>query len=175
MMNMKKLVILTLLSSSLLSGCKILPYHNEFACKLEDGYGKCISSDAAYKEAVTGEDYGHEITENGVKNDPKGSAANTAASKAAAGTSPDRAYETYRDRVYKQTAKLIEEPQTPVIRKPTVVRTLIMSYSPGLDSQIAYMPRYVYSMLEGPKFVLSQYQLNTTPQDPNFSTGGLTR
>lgn len=175
MMNMKSLALVTLLSSFLLTGCGILPYHNEFACKLEDGYGKCISSDAAYDEAVTGADYGHEITEDGVKNDPKGSAAKPAASLATPVKPTNAAYETYRDRVYKQTAKLIEEPQTPVIRKPTVVRTLIMSYSPGLDSQIAYMPRYVYSMLEGPKFVLSQYQLNTSPQDPSFFTGGLTR
>lgn len=174
MMNKKLLALLTLLSATLLTGC-VLPYHNEFACKLEDGYGKCISSDAAYDEAVTGADYGHEITEDGVKNDPKDSAADTAASKAAPLATSDKAYETYRDRVYKQTAKLIEAPQTPVVRKPTVVRTLIMSYSPGLDSQIAYMPRFVYSMLEGPKFVLSQYQLNTSPQDPGFFTGGMTR
>ncbi|MBB6117754.1 conjugal transfer pilus assembly protein TraV [Rahnella inusitata] len=175
MMNTKLFAALIILSATLLSGCGILPYHNDFACKLEDGYGKCISSDAAYDEAVTGADYGHEITEDGVKNDPKGSAANSAASKATPVATPDKAYETYRDRVYKQTAKLIDEPQTPVVRKPTIVRTLIMSYSPGLDSQIAYMPRYVYSMLEGPKFVLSQYQINSTPQDPSFFTGGLSR
>jgi len=109
-----------------------------------------------------------------VKNDPKASAANPAATATVPGAkSIGTSYETYRDRVYKQTAKLIEDPQTPVVRKPTVIRTLIMSYSPGLDSTIAYMPRYVYSMLEGPKFVLSQYQLNETLQSPNFFNGGM--
>ncbi|MGL3998896.1 TraV family lipoprotein [Pantoea eucalypti] len=173
-MKTKYLALVTLMSASLLSGCSILPYHNDFACKLEDGYGKCISSEAAYDEAVTGADYGHEITKDGVKDDPKGSAANSAASESGQQEKTvSRSYETYRDRVYKQTAKLIEDPQTPVVKKPTVVRTLIMSYSPGLDSTIAYMPRYVYSMLEGPKFVLSQYQLNQDVQSPNFFSGGM--
>jgi len=173
-MNTKSLALMALLSASLLSGCSLLPYHNDFACKLEDGYGKCISSDAADDEAVTGADYGHEITSDGVKNDPKVSAANPAATESAPAVKPaGNSYETYRDRVYKQTAKLIEDPQTPVVKKPTVVRTLIMSYSPGLDSTIAYMPRYVYSMLEGPKFVLSQYQLDQDMQSPNFFNGGM--
>ena len=129
MMKFKSKIVTSLLAASLLSGCSLLPYHNDYACKLEDGYGKCISSDAAYDEAVTGADYGHEITENGVKDDPKASAAKSAATKTVL-TDTDRAYETYRDRVYKKTARLIEEPQTPVVRKPTVVRTLILSYSP---------------------------------------------
>nr|WP_247752897.1 hypothetical protein [Citrobacter freundii] len=77
-MNMTKLSLL-LISAFVLTGCSILPYHNDFACKLEDGYGKCISSDDAYTEATTGADMGHAITEDGVENDPKVSAANSAA------------------------------------------------------------------------------------------------
>ena len=165
-------ISLLLLGSSILSGCSLLPYHNDFAYKLEDGYGKCISSDDAYTEATTGVDMGHAITEDGVADDPKGSAAKTAATNQAASTKADPSYQLYRDRVYKQMAQLVEAPQTPVVRQPTVVRTLILSYSPGLDDQTAYMPRYVFTMLNGPKFVLTDYKLSTDDSAPSFLMGG---
>lgn len=170
-MNMTKLSLL-LISAFILTGCSILPYHNDFACKLEDGYGQCISSDDAYTEATTGASMGHAITEDGVQNDPKESAAKTAASADAPNKPASAAYASYRDRVYEQTAKLIDAPQTPVVRQPTVVRTLILSYSPGLDEQTAYMPRYVFTMLNGPKFVLTDYQLSRDDAAPAFLTGG---
>ncbi|PXW50361.1 conjugal transfer pilus assembly protein TraV [Grimontella sp. AG753] len=170
-MNLAKITLL-LLGSTVLAGCKVLPYHSDFGCKLEDGYGKCISSDAAYTEATTGVDMGHAITEDGVVDDPKGSAAKQAANAQAAGTKPDPSYQQYRDRVYQQMSKLVDAPQTPVVRQPTVVRTLILSYSPGLDDQTAYMPRYVFTMLNGPKFVLTDYKLSTDDSVPSFLMGG---
>lgn len=158
--------------SSVLTGCSILPYHNDFACKLEDGYGQCISSEDAYSQATTGIDAGHAITDDGVADDPKGSAAKPAATAATTTNPADPAYQQYRDRVYKKMATLIDAPQTPVVRQPTVVRTLILSYSPSLDDQTAYMPRYVFTMLNGPKFVLSDYKLNTDDSTPAFLMGG---
>ncbi|MEL6008241.1 TraV family lipoprotein [Citrobacter portucalensis] len=169
-MNTSKIALM-FIGASLLSGCSMLPYHSDFACKLEDGYGKCISSDAAYTEATTGVDQGHAITEDGVENDPKASAAKSAA-PATAATNANASYQQYRDRVYQKMAKLIDAPQTPVVKQPTVVRTLILSYSPGLDDQTAYMPRYVFTMLNGPKFVLTDYQLSTDDSAPSFLMGG---
>ncbi|EJJ0671540.1 type IV conjugative transfer system protein TraV [Cronobacter sakazakii] len=168
-MTLSKIALL-FIGSTFLTGCSLLPYHNDFACKLEDGYGKCISSDAAYEEATTGVDMGHAITEDGVADDPKGSAAKSAA--AAGAKAQDVPYQQYRDRVYQKLAKMIDAPQTPVVRQPTVIRTLILSYSPGLDDQIAYMPRYVFTMLNGPKFVLSDYKLSTDDSAPSFLMGG---
>lgn len=170
-MNFSKAAFL-IAASSLLAGCSILPYNDDFACKLEDGYGKCISSDDAYTEATTGVDMGHAISEDGVADDPKGSAAKKAASVAATTNKADPAYQQYRDRVYQQITKLIDAPQTPVVTPPKVVRTLILSYSPGLDDQTAYMPRYVFTMLNGPKFVLSDYQLSADDSAPGFLMGG---
>ncbi|ENU4835457.1 TraV family lipoprotein [Escherichia coli] len=170
-MNFSKAAFL-LAASSLLAGCSMMPYHNDFACKLEDGYGKCISSDDAYTEATTGVNMGHAITEDGVADDPKGSAAEKAAPAAANSKTSDPAYQQYRDRVYQQISKLIDAPQTPVVTPPKVVRTLILSYSPNLDDQTAYMPRYVFTMLNGPKFVLSDYQLSTDDSAPGFLMGG---
>lgn len=169
-MKLLKLSLL-IVGASFLAGCSLVPYHNDFACKLEDGYGKCISSDDAYTEATTGMDMGHAITEDGEADDPKASAAKAASTKAAA-VKPDANYQGYRDRVYQQMSKLVDAPQTPVVRQPTVVRTLILSYSPGLDDQTAYMPRYVFTMLNGPKFVLTDYKLSTDDSAPGFLMGG---
>lgn len=33
-----------ILAALALSGCSVLPYDNDFACKLKDSYGKCINS-----------------------------------------------------------------------------------------------------------------------------------
>lgn len=169
-MNLSKVALL-IIASSFLSGCSILPYNSDFACKLEDGYGQCISSDDAYTEATTGAKMGRAITEDGVADDPKESAASKAAASSTS-TASDPSYQQYRDRVYQQMSKLIDAPQTPVVRNPTVVRTLILSYSPSLDDQTAYMPRYVFTMLNGPKFVLSDYKLSTEDSAPGFLMGG---
>lgn len=155
-----------------LSACSLLPYHSDFACKLEDGYGKCISSDDAYTEATTGVDMGHAITESGVENDPKATAANKLAATKKNASVNEASYQQYRDRVYQKMAQLVEAPQTPIVRQPTVVRTLILSYSPSLDDQTAYMPRYVFTMLNGPKFVLTDYKLSTDDSAPSFLMGG---
>lgn len=171
-MNSNKL-ILVCFGALLLTGCSILPYHNDYACKLEGGgYGKCINSDDAYDEAVTGNNKGHEINEDGVSDDPKESAAEPKKTASTQSTGISTSYKQYRDRVYDQTAELIKKPQTPVVRQPSVVRTLILSYSPSLDEQVAYMPRYVFSILNGPKFTLSDYQLNSEDATPAFLMGG---
>ncbi|KAA1139575.1 TraV family lipoprotein, partial [Citrobacter portucalensis] len=88
-----------------LTGCYILPFHNDFACNLEDGYGKCISSDDAYTEATTGADMGHASTEDGVENDPKVSSDNSSANPYATQKKTTSAYSNYSERVYPQTEK----------------------------------------------------------------------
>ncbi len=44
-----------------------------------------------------------------------------------------------------------------MVRAPQTVRTLILSYEKRDDSSRLYMPRYVFSISEGPSFVLGQY------------------
>ncbi len=48
-----------LIAIVLLTGaCGTTPYREEFACALQDDYGKCIDVQGAYQEAVTGVDSG---------------------------------------------------------------------------------------------------------------------
>lgn len=162
-----------ILAALALSGCSVLPYDNDFACKLKDSYGKCINSFDAYEEAVTGVDKGRAIGEEGVVEGKKeGAAASNAAASTAAVSSNVSEYENYRARVYKQLAAMIDEPETPMVKPPKTVRTLILSYSPSTDRRVAYMPRYVYSMLEDSSFVMTDYKLRR-PDDqlPAFLMG----
>lgn len=59
-----------------------------------------------------------------------------------------------------------------MVKPAKTVRTLILSYSPSTDRRVAYMPRYVYSMLEDSSFVMTDYQLRR-PDDqlPAFLMG----
>ncbi|WP_233981864.1 TraV family lipoprotein [Pectobacterium versatile] len=166
---MKKLSYIAFFAVMFLTGCSILPYHDDFGCKLENGYGQCISSDKAYEESISGVDYGNHITEDGVKDDPKASAAKAATQSATNAGTPS--YGTYRDRVYGQLTKLIDTPKTPIVKPAKVVRTLILAYSPSLDGTTSYMPRYVFSILEGSQFVLSGYELKQEPMLPSLLGG----
>ena len=146
-----------------LSGCSTtLPYEKEFSCPRSDSYGKCVGVAEAYEEAVTGQEQGlpmrpaseqNEATKQDQKKEPQSTT--TATGKSAAPSS----YESYESAKYEQLRKLLKEPETPMIQPGRQDRTLILSYSPDDDQQRLYMPRFVYSMYEKPRFVLGQYKL----------------
>jgi conjugal transfer pilus assembly protein TraV len=164
---MKTLTLtLTALALCLSSGCSVLPYDNDFACKLKDNAGKCIDSFDAYDEAVTGESKGPSAE--GKQAEASASDEQEASASAAKPSTDKAEYETYRARVYKQLSAMIDQPETPMVKPASTVRTLILSYSPSSDRRIAYMPRYVYSMLEDSSFVLTDYKLKR--QDDQLPT-----
>lgn len=162
-----------ILATLFLSGCSVLPYDNDFACKLKDDWGKCINSLDAYEEAVTGTDKGRALGEDGVAEGKEGEAsASNAEASTAAKPAQNSEYENYRARVYNQLSAMIDEPETPMVKPPKTIRTLILSYSPSSDRRVAYMPRYVYSMVEDSAFVLTDYKLQRQDEQiPAFLMG----
>lgn len=153
-----------------LGACSVLPYDNDFGCKLKNNYGKCIDSFDAYEEAITGVDKGRAMGDDGVA---EGKSTEATVTNTAASTVDHSAeYENYRARVYKQLSAMIDQPETPMVKPPKTIRTLILSYSPTSDRRIAYMPRYVYSIVEDTGFVLTDYKLKQ-PDDqmPAFLMG----
>lgn len=176
---MKKLTLC--LALSVLSGCSLVPYENEFSCNLQDNFGKCISVEDAYEEAVTGVEKYPQMTRASeqprqaqaeprqtgsgaqrVKEQPFPASPSqverlpTPAAVIAA-PAPASAYSGYRDQVYDQLGTMIEAPTTPMIKPPRSVRTMILPYSSELKRNRLYMPRYVYSIVEEPRFVMGQY------------------
>ncbi|HDX9006502.1 TPA: TraV family lipoprotein [Aeromonas dhakensis] len=154
-----------------LGACSLLPYDNDFGCKLKNNYGKCIDSFDAYEEAVTGVDKGRAMGDDGVVEEGKQQEA-TATKTVASTSGQNTEYENYRARVYKQLSAMIDQPETPMVKPPKTIRTLILSYSPTSDRRIAYMPRYVYSIVEDTGFVLTDYKLKQADdQMPAFLMG----
>ena len=159
-----------LMATVMLTGaCGSTPYREEFACALQDDYGKCIDVQGAYQEAVTGIDSGAaRLSRDGPPVEPLGTTAgvtngwaNGTVAAAASGPNSDNAnfdhYGAYRSALYAQLRSMLSAPATPMVRAPQTVRTLILSYQKRDDGSRLYMPRYVFSIAEGPSFVLGQY------------------
>ncbi len=151
------------------SACGSTPYREDFACSLKDGYGKCIDVQGAYREAVSGVDSGApRLSHKGKPVEPPQKAASTARASANGvaacdvnlGSSSSAGldhYGAYRSALYQQLRSMLRAPATPMVRAPQTVRTLILSYEKRDDSSRLYMPRYVFSIHQGPSFVLGQY------------------
>lgn len=153
----------TLVAASLacvLSGCALFnPYDSKFMCSATDDYGRCVDVDGAYADAVAGR-----------KNPPK-----HRAKEQAEGATPDEsiaqeaaAYSAYKDAEYREMRKLIDQPVTPLVKPPKVLRTLITAY-PSSERTL-YTPRYVFYFADEGQFVIGDY-LNALP--PPRETGSL--
>jgi conjugal transfer pilus assembly protein TraV len=129
-------------------GSMMSPYPEKFSCKNDD-HGQCIHPERAYEDALVG---------TASKSDP---AVSTKAGAKAPSTpatrqrpNPPAAYEGYRDSVYRELKSLIDEPVTPMLRPARTVRTLILPYADRTRPDRLYMPRYVYSILDRPSWVV---------------------
>lgn len=142
--------------AALCSGCALFnPYDSQFMCSATDDYGRCVDVDDAYAEALQGH-----------RNPPR-----RTAQAAVDDRSPEdqdrerpsqdnRAYSAYKDAEYREMRKLLEQPVTPLVKPPKVLRTLITAY-PSNDRTL-YTPRYVFFFADEGQFVIGDY-LNAAP------------
>jgi conjugal transfer pilus assembly protein TraV len=105
----------------LLTGCgaALNPYHENFNCQAPDDSGKCVDTKTAYADAV------------GINQLVKGDKVNTEEDVEAARL--------------EKLAELLEEPQTPMIAPPRILRVLILPYKGNGD---LFMARYAYLQVE---------------------------
>ena len=149
-----------------LSGCTTLgsmmsPYSEKFACKNND-HGQCIHPERAYADAVAGRRSRSDPSvtrDKAMLQDAK--AAATAMGRSGRRTKGQAApYLGYRDSVYRELQGLVEAPVTPMLRPGRTVRTLILPYADRERPERLYMPRYVYSVLDSPIWVVGDYLVN---------------
>jgi conjugal transfer pilus assembly protein TraV len=140
------------------------PYSEKFSCKNSE-HGQCIHPDKAYADAVAGRASRSDPSvtrdkallkpaQDGVRD---GTHARPTTSRAQAKTTDPSAYQGYRHSVYRELQGLIEAPVTPMLRPSRAVRTLIMPYADRARPDRLYMPRYVYSLLDRPQWVIGDY------------------
>jgi len=148
--------LLPVCAAFILSGCATLgsvmsPYSEKFSCKNDD-YGQCIHPEKAYADAVAGV---------ASKSDPAVTRDRKLLRDGKPARGSDRsspgAFAGYRDSVYRELQGLIEQPVTPMLKPPRSVRTLILPYADRQRPDRLYMPRYVYSLVERPQWVVGDY------------------
>ncbi|KKW90163.1 TraV family lipoprotein [Sphingobium chungbukense] len=151
--------IALMISALSLSGCTTIgsmmsPYSEKFSCKNSD-HGQCIHPDKAYADAVAGVPS---------KSDPSVTKDKTMLRDAGRLPRPPKtgasAYAGYRESVYRELQGLVDAPVTPMLRQGRTVRTLIMPYADRERPDRLYMPRYVYSIMERPQWVVGDYLVN---------------
>lgn len=152
--------LLTLLPACATVGSMMSPYSEKFSCKNSD-HGQCIDPTQAYVDAVAGRS---SRSDPAVTNDQKRFKllSERAGSKPGARTGGRRptapaSFAGYRDSVYRELQGLIDDPVTPMLKAPRTVRTLILPYADRQRPDRLYMPRYVYSILEAPSWVVGDY------------------
>lgn len=145
---------ITLVLISFLAACSVLPYENDYSCRLEDNYGKCMSIQESYDGSKANDPDlrlvpGERVDLHNKKNRKKGDKY--------AYVPQQTSEQMYVDELYREMALLIRDPETPIIKAPKEMRTLILSYSGQKNKKTLYMPRYVYTIVEDAEFVIKQY------------------
>lgn len=144
-------------SALLVSGCATMgslmsPYSEKFSCKNDD-HGQCIHPSQAYEDAVAGI---ASKSDPSVTNDRRVLHDAPAANRSQRGRPMGAAgaYGSYRDSVYRELKGLIDAPVTPMLKPARTVRTLILPYADRQRPDRLYMPRYVYSIVDRPVWVV---------------------
>lgn len=134
-------------------GSLMSPYSEKFSCKNDD-HGQCIHPDRAYSDAVAGiaSKSDPKVTNDGSILGAQALRPGTRRSARSAGAGP---FEGYRDSVYRELKALIDAPVTPMLKPARTVRTLILPYADRQRPDRLYMPRYVYSVVDKPVWVVA--------------------
>lgn len=149
-------ILLPLLAAPALTGCAAVgsmmsPYSERFSCKNDD-HGQCINPVQAYDDAVAGASSRSDPQVTNDRSLLRGAAGMSSGQSRQAVNR--QAYGSYRDSVYRELQGLIEAPVTPMLKPPRTVRTLILPYADRERPDRLYMPRFVYSVIDRPVWVI---------------------
>ncbi|PIP41791.1 MAG: type IV conjugative transfer system protein TraV [Desulfobacterales bacterium CG23_combo_of_CG06-09_8_20_14_all_51_8] len=146
-------ILAFLACGSVLSGCSALvsPYSTTFQCP-ESDKGKCVSVKTAYDESVEANPLVK--NQNCEECDEKTNKKDADKDKNAAAESAGNTLQyNYQDSLYKKMTAIIDQPETPMVIPPDVMRVLIPSYT-GKDNEL-FSARYVYFFVTEPQWSIS--------------------
>lgn len=129
------------------SGCAgvMNPYDSNFQCP---GFknGKCVSVGTAYKESKKDNHYTDLWDE--------GSGTERAKKGKSGGQVDENLSDAslYQNALYNRLSGLLQQPTSPFVVPPQVMRVLILPYT-GKGNEL-YMDRYVYLFMDSPKWLL---------------------
>ncbi|HQO64024.1 MAG TPA: TraV family lipoprotein [Syntrophorhabdus sp.] len=152
-------IILTIALALILSSCSIFnPYNSEFQCR-ETYKGECLTTQEAYQNSIDDQDIkaseAHKATLDDKENRRKGNSKCVSCSKNQSDTTAAddiNRYDTlYKKSLYSDLKSIIDEPQTPVVRPPEVLRILLLGYTD--PENFLYSYRYMYIFTTDPKWI----------------------
>lgn len=162
---MVRLVVYTVflfVSLVLLNGCAkvVNPYSSQFECPQAEK-GKCVDISTAYEISLSQEKEREISKAQGFDNKTDNA---TSYLRGELLLSP--AEKAYVEGLYNVLTKLLKDPQTPIIAPPKIVRILILPYQ-GADDKKFYSARYVYVIVDEPKWVLQNILTMPAAEESN--------
>lgn len=149
MRGILRFAVLTVLTGAL-AGCGGLGvYESEFSCP-QTYNGRCISVPDAYDLALNGKDgaeYNPDVEKKGEKKKTK-----EQLGEERAASDEEAAHVSYKQSLFKRFDDLLQEPVTPVVAPPQVMRVLLLPYKG--DGNELFMLRHVYFFVDEPRWVL---------------------
>lgn len=145
----------------LLGGCSsLIPYEDEFACKRSDNMGKCIDTENAYLEAVSGQSTTPFAKPHSELEDGESNYATTVTTdengKPIVPVVPSNAgYLHYLDSNYRETARLLDSAITPVTSSGDTIKIVLLPNK--IDSKVMLSERTMYVIIEEPEFIMGDY------------------
>lgn len=138
---MKRIILLGALL--LLNACGVImnPYHGEFECPQVEK-GKCVGVGEAYRESIQAG-----------KANGTGNYTFSLLEKESLEEELVKERELLRKQIFEKMSGVLRDPQTPILLNPQVVRILILPYAQG---KTLYMGRYVYVVLEEPRWLFDK-------------------
>ncbi len=156
-------------------GSVMNPYKDDFQCP-KVANGKCVTVTEAYEESIGISPWENPSSLNGASPltteqapsynadgewDAFGSSSSIKQKKKSKNNPPTVSITItpealYQKRVYEEMAGLIENPKTPIISPPRIIRVMFLPYTNG-DSKSLYANRYVFFILDEPRWILDGY------------------
>lgn len=145
---MIKISPVLIIFSLFLSGCFLNPYQSDFTCPHMEN-GKCVSVQSAYDESIETskkkkadmslQDELDDISKSGKAKTIKVSSTTVS---------------NYQEALYTKIAGLLNEPVTPMVAPPQVMRVMVFPYKG--DGKKLFMPRYVFMFIDEAQWVLDE-------------------
>jgi len=135
-------------------GCAMFfPYDQDPKCPSGENFGRCVNSMDAYDSIATGATY---PGKNKNKDKERDGDENSKDAETKIYNSPESGYQAYVDANYRQSARMLDAPVTPLLKDSEVLEILVMPRSSD-DRKVLFGQRYVHVIIETPSFILGDY------------------
>ena len=148
---MLRIIMLFTLLANVYGCAMFFPYDQDPKCPSGENFGRCVNSMDAYDSIATG------ATHRGNNKNKEGEGdENKEDTEAKPYQAPDSGYQAYVDANYRQSARMLDAPVTPLLKDSEVLEILVMPRSSD-DRKVLFGQRYVHVIIETPSFILGDY------------------